>query len=214
MNLFISKSICSQDIQHRISYTVNKNLKLVIPNLLGGEKKEEISFVFYNLELITPQKLYNQDIFLPNIKLRGNAKNTYAFEPSKAFKPSPLLYALLKCPYPYQDDIFIPVSMQNSIRIIKHIKNSNSLDNFDNDFSNIYFVAITLKPNESIPIYFSSIGASSLNDHCVIYRQQKFDYTKKDFIDSCDVFYGLKTFILLNEQNRHNYISLSELCEQ
>lgn len=79
MNLFISKSICSQDIQHRISYTVNKNLKLVIPNLLGGEKKEEISFVFYNLELITPQKLYNQDIFLPNIKLRGNAKNTYAF---------------------------------------------------------------------------------------------------------------------------------------
>ena len=71
--------------------------------------------------------------------------------------------------------------------------------------ASIYLIKVKLDKDESIPIYYAARKTRCLTKHDVIYRSSlhKNEYSVET---------GLTTWIMLNDKNKSDYISLSKLC--
>ena len=202
MKLFINSEVCARiwtDI--KIIQSIDKSrLCLQIPNFLEEEqKKEKIKFVF-NIEGIN-QNSFNKNLLLDNISLRKTSKNTYNIYHSKRVSER-YMYALIRNPDFLPNDLYIPSYMKDEVKVLRRMC---FFDNYGlRCLSNVYLIKVDLSCNLSIPIYFSSNHSRLLSDHYVFY---KFEGDNESHITE-----RLRTWIFINEYNKYQYISLSELC--
>ena len=204
MKLFINEGIWERDWYGLIGIKElsDSRLKLTMPNYLEKvNKHEKVRFVFSNISV----KDLERDILLNNISLRKSGKNTYNFIHSIGYHED-YMYAFLRSTGKCADDVFIPASMKDKVEVIRKISFVNDEVDYGDFLSNVYFIKIKLEIKESLPVYLTSSNPRVLEEHYVFFRT---DWGVKDY----HVSEKLKTFILLNEKNKKEFISLSTLCE-
>lgn len=115
------------------------------------------------------------------------------------------VYALLRSTGVVPDDIFIPKDKKEKVEVIRRIRYLDTEAEIGEFLANIYLIKVKLEKDESIPIYYASRKTRCLTKHDVIYRSSlhKNEYSVET---------GLTTWIMLNDKNKSDYISLSKLC--
>ena len=113
--------------------------------------------------------------------------------------------ALLRSTGVVPDDIFIPKDKKEKVEVIRRIRYLDTEAEIGEFLANIYLIKVKLEKDESIPIYYASRKTRCLTKHDVIYRSSlhKNEYSVET---------GLTTWIMLNDKNKSDYISLSKLC--
>lgn len=177
-------------------------LRLSIPNYLEEEQRHEnIKFVF-NMEGIS-KKSFERDLLLENISLRKTSKNSYIIDSSKKTSER-YMYALIRSTAVVPDDVFIPSTMKDKVTVLRRIRFVDDEVDYGNFLSNVYLIKIDLGRHESIPIYLAYNNPKFLEEHYVFY--------KTDWHEEYHISKKLTTFIYIDEYNKNQYISLSELC--
>ena len=206
MKLFINSGVCERICNggnEKIKQTIGKSqLCLSIPNYLKDKKKQEdINFVF-NIEGINKESL-EEDLLLENISLRKTSKNSYSIDSSKKTSER-CMYALIRSTTRIPDDVFIPSAMKDKVTVLRRIRFVDDEVDYGDFLSNVYLIKIDLGCHESIPIYLAYDDPKLLKEHYVFYKtnwHEEYHISKK-----------LTTFIYIDEYNKNQYISLSELC--
>ena len=206
MKLFINSGVCERICNggnEKIKQTIGKSqLCLSIPNYLEEEQRHEnINFVF-NIEGINKESL-EEDLLLENISLRKTSKNSYSIDSSKKTSER-CMYALIRSTTRIPDDVFIPSAMKDKVTVLRRIRFVDDEVDYGDFLSNVYLIKIDLGCHESIPIYLAYDDPKLLKEHYVFYKtnwHEEYHISKK-----------LTTFIYIDEYNKNQYISLSELC--
>ena len=203
MKLFINEGICEWKRKGnvKIKELPNSKLKLSIPNYVEKEaKQEDISFIFSGIT----ERYFEKDCLLKNITLRKTSKNRYYVEDNPSEKEERYIYALIRglgsC---IPDDV--PTCMKDKVKVLRRLRFSDHEIDYGDFLSNIYLIKIKLNISESLPVYFTDSTPFSLTEHYVFYRapwDKEYHVSEK-----------LETYILLNERNIGEFISLSSLCE-
>ena len=206
MKLFINSGVCERIWEGNIKTKQSSGklqLCLSIPNYLEKEKRHEnVDFVF-NIEGIS-KKSFARDLFFENISLRKKSKNSYSINSSKKILEEQCMYALIRSNTVVPDDVFIPSAMKDNVKVLRRIRFIDCEADYGNFLSNVYLIKINLGCNESIPIYLTYNNPKFLEEHYVFY--------KTNGHDEYQIPKKLKTFIRIDEYNKNQYISLSELC--
>lgn len=204
MKFFINSGICARKGTYKVSFSKEKQLVLCIPNYMEYEKKHEsINFIFSDADANSKSKV-KDNMLLTDISLRKCGKNTYYIEPSKGHDDNSVIYALIRNASIAVDDIFIPACMKDKVEVLERIRYVDEEADYGQYLSNVYLIKIKLDTQESLPIYFSSEHTTVLSEHNVIYNPS--------YEQGYKVYLNLQTYILLNNSNRDEYISLSNLC--
>lgn len=174
----------------------NNRTKLIIPNLVKNDSTYE------KIEFILPTDKQdildsgNLNIDCSRLKTKGNK---YIFEET-ARDGSRIVYALLHNPKCVPSDVYLPTNMKSKVEVLRKIRFYDVEPDYGDYIAHAYFVKINLLPVDTIPFYLESKNAEYLSDHLVFIR---------DYLDIATANY--KTYIILNEENKKEYVSLSEL---
>lgn len=205
MKLFINSGVCERignGIVKTKQYPGKLQLRVSIPNYLEEEQRHKnVNFVF-NIEGIS-KKSFERDLLLENISLRETRKNSYSIDFSKKTSER-YMYALIRSTAVVPDDVFIPSAMKDKVTVLRRIRFVDDEVDYGAFLSNVYLIKIDLGCHESIPIYLAYDDPKLLEEHYVFYKtnwHEEYHISKK-----------LTTFIYIDEYNKNQYISLSELC--
>ena len=201
MKLFINEGICDRiwNGNVKINELPDSKIKLSIPNYIKSKREHE--YINFILPDITESDLL-KDILLEYVSLKKTSKNTYNVEESKG---SIAMYALLRSTEVVPDDIFIPASMKNKVKVMRRMCFMDDEVDYGPFLSNAYLIKIFLRRNDYLPVYFASEFPEVLTKHYV--------FSYPSWREEYQVSEKLETFILINASNRKDYISLSKLCE-
>lgn len=204
MKFFINSGICARKGTFKLSFSKTKQLVLCIPNYTEHENNHQfINFIFPDVNVNSKSKI-KDNLLLTDISLRKCGTNTYYIEPTKGHDDNSVIYALIRNASIAADDIFIPACMKDKVEVLERIRYVDKKADYGQYLSNVYLIKIKLDTQESLPIYFSSEDTTVLSEHNVIYNPSY----EQDY----KVYLNLQTYILLNDSNRDEYISLSSLC--
>jgi hypothetical protein len=204
MKLFINsgvyKRICNDNL--KIKHIKSKlKLCLSIPNYVEDNHiHETINFIFEGVS----KKHLDGDILFKDICLRKISDDSYIINTSNKTSEK-CMYALIRSTTALPDDVFIPSFMKDKVTVIKRIRFIDTEEECVECLSNVYLIKINLNCHESLPVYLTYDNPKFLEEHYVFY--------KNDLDEGYNVSRKLKTFIYINEYNKDQYISLSELCK-
>ena len=118
------------------------------------------------------------------------------------------ILALLRATENIADDIFIPASMKDRVKVIRRMRFVDDEVNYGQFLSNVYLIKIYLNVDECLPVYMAAENAMVLNRHYVFSVPHWYGKNGEYRVSE-----KLKTFIIINDANRDEYISLSSLCK-
>ena len=201
MKLFINKGICERKWNDNVKIEEDSKLKLSIPNYLETERRQEyIRFILPDIK----ERALEKDFLLDNVTLEKTSKNTYHAIYSEKHG-EPYMYALLRSTEVVPDDVYIPASMRDRVKVLRRMRFFDDEVDYGDFLSNVYLIKIKLDLDESLPVYLTYSDSCLLKEHFVFYRL------------ACDKKYHvtdiLNTHIQLNKNNIEEYISLAHLCE-
>ena len=199
MYFYMNAGTCEREWTYNLIQTKQKKV-LKFSNYLEKEQKEEN--VYFWFDYIDEE--IKKGLFFKNATLEIN-KNRYNVVQSKENdkKEDNILFALLRSTKGINDEIFIPSKMKENVEIIQRLKVIDVEADYGAFLSNIYLIKIELEKNQSLPIFYSYTKPYALMSHDVIYRQRN--------NDRYSVIKGLTTYILMNDQNKKEYIPLSDM---
>lgn len=175
------------------SYIKQKGSKatLTIPTDNGED------YVF-EIEGYSVSALENENVLLTNVHVTiSDDKTKTSVVNSKESEPG-TIYALLRVAHCVPDDVFINKKHSSCFELIKKISYTTCEPDYGDYKANVYFVKITLKPDEFVHIYFASKNAYFLKHHIAFYCDDDMEITFKD---------NLQTLV----PNDTEFLSLSEL---
>lgn len=205
MKLFINSGVCGRKWNGNVKIkdsSSKKSLCLAIPNYLEEKCSQEMIKFIFDPEEISKEDL-ERDCLLKNVSLRKTSKNTYHIKQSEKTTEQ-CMYALIRSTAVIPDDVFIPTSMKDKVEVLRRIRFVDDEPDYGIFLSNVYLIKIKLNCHESIPIYLAYDNPYVLQEHYVIF--------KTEYKDQYQVTDKLKTFIYIDEYNKDEYTSLSELC--
>lgn len=162
---------------------------LTIPNECG---KDGV-FLFDDFPV---ESLEMKNVLLKNVSIKASNGKNYVY--STKTKPR-IIYALLRVANCIPDDVFIKREHSRHFKLIKKISYTTCEPDYGDYTASVYFVKITLKPEEFVHIFFANKNTYSLTKHIALYR---------DFDGEIEFKDNLKTFV---PNNSEEIMSLSEL---
>lgn len=201
MKLFINEGICERiwNGNVKVNKLPDSKIKLSIPNYIESKKKHEyIDFILPDIA----ERDFLKDILLEEVTLKEISKNLYHTEETTE---NISMYALLRATEIVPDDIFIPASMKDRVKVMRRIRFVDDEVDYGSFLSNVYLIKIYLNVDEYLPVYLATENAMVLNRHYV--------FSFPSWYGEYQVSEKLKTCIIVNDSNREEYISLSSLCE-
>lgn len=198
MKLFIGKGICGRECWYDSVKVIQKgkNTILKVPVFVKGKSKHD--FFDFIIPRVKAEDLKG-DLFLENVKMKKN-KSSYHFKKTK-YHDERVIYALIRSIEVVPDDVYIQRSMKDKVKVIKHIRFVDDEVDLGDFLCNVYFIRIKLDREEALPFYLTSTDPFCLEKHYIFYRLAEYSVNNG------------KTYIILNDKNRNEYISLSELVE-
>lgn len=179
-------------------------------NYLEEDRKEKnIYFEFDDNENEISTEKLKKGFLLQNVTVKmkqNNAKYELSRckECNKDREKNNVFFALLRSTTTVPDDVYIPRKMKENVEVIQRFRVIDGEADYGDFLSNIYFIKIKLNVGQSLSIFYTHTKPYVLKEHDVIYRQKLDDSTY-------EVIRGLKAHIIMDKQNRQDYISLSEL---
>lgn len=201
MNFFINKGLFEREWNFEIT-SVNGKTQFSIPEYV--EKKRRHYQLYFLFDGIVSTEDLKENFFLKNVTMEKVRKDMY-YLAKNTEKNNDGVYALLRSTGVVPDDIFIPKDKKEKVEVIRRIRYLDTEAEIGEFLANIYLIKVKLEKDESIPIYYASRKTRCLTKHDVIYRSSlhKNEYSVET---------GLTTWIMLNDKNKSDYISLSKLC--
>ena len=201
MNFFINKGLFEREWNFEIT-SVNGKMQFSIPEFV--EKKRRHYQLYFLFDRIVSTEDLKENFFLKNVTMEKVRKDMY-YLAKNTEKNNDGVYALLRSTGVVPDDIFIPKDKKEKVEVIRRIRYLDTEAEIGEFLANIYLIKVKLEKDESIPIYYASRKTRCLTKHDVIYRSSlhKNEYSVET---------GLTTWIMLNDKNKSEYISLSKLC--
>lgn len=201
---FINPEVCKRTETYELNFLEPDKLQLTIYNFLsrnGNETEEEcIDFIFCGAKPEDAKSFYRG--FCLNEKIEEIGENEYQISSDNTTGTN-VLYALIRGTQYVNDEIFIPSNMRDNVEVIRRIRPVDKKQNYGTYLGNVYLIKVTLDDYECLPIYYAHEKTKVLMYHDVIYK------TKKE--GNYRTYNGLRTYILLNDNNRAEYIALSKL---
>ena len=201
MNFFINKGLFEREWNFEIT-SVNGNTQFSIPEYV--EKKRRHYQLYFLFDGIVSTEDLKENLFVKRVTMEKVKKDMYYLAKTTE-KNNDGVYALLRSTGVVPDDIFIPKDKKEKVEVIRRIRYLDTEAEIGEFLANIYLIKVKLEKDESIPIYYASRKTRCLTKHDVIYRSSlhKNEYSVET---------GLTTWIMLNDKNKSDYISLSKLC--
>lgn len=201
MNFFINKGLFEREWNFEIT-SVNGKTQFSIPEYV--EKKRRHYQLYFLFDGIVSTEDLKENFFVKNVTMEKVRKDMY-YLAKNTEKNNDGVYALLRSTGVVPDDIFIPKDKKEKVEVIRRIRYLDTEAEIGEFLANIYLIKVKLEKDESIPIYYASRKTRCLTKHDVIYRSSlhKNEYSVET---------GLTTWIMLNDKNKSDYISLSKLC--
>lgn len=201
MNFFINKGLFEREWNFEIT-SVNGKTKFSIPEYV--EKKRRHYQLYFLFDGIVSTEDLKENLFVKRVTMEKVKKDMYYLAKTTE-KNNDGVYALLRSTGVVPDDIFIPKDKKEKVEVIRRIRFMDTEAEIGEFLANIYLIKVKLEKDESIPIYYASRKTRCLTKHDVIYRSSlhKNEYSVET---------GLTTWIMLNDKNKSDYISLSKLC--
>lgn len=198
MKLFINSGVCERKWNGNveISELDNGMTELKIPNYLENESREEyITFILP----CSPEDL-EKDLLLEQVSLHRANQTAYRIN-QKNIKNDKGIYALVRSTETIPDDVYIPAAMKDRVTVIRRIRFIDDEVDYGDFLSNVYLIKVKLQMNETLPVYMTYADPYAITEQYVFYRDS-FEYgvTKK-----------FETFIYVNNINKRDFISLSQL---
>ena len=201
MNFFINKGLFEREWNFEIT-SVNGKTQFSIPEYV--EKKRRHYQLYFLFDGIVNTEDLKENLFVKNVTMEKVKKDMYYLAKTTE-KNNDGVYALLRSTGVVPDDIFIPKDKKEKVEVIRRIRFMDAEAEIGEFLANIYLIKVKLDKDESIPIYYAARKTRCLTKHDVIYRSSlhKNEYSVET---------GLTTWIMLNDKNKSDYISLSKLC--
>lgn len=201
MNFFINKGLFEREWNFEIT-NVNGKTQFSIPEYV--EKKRRHYQLYFLFDGIVSTEDLKENLFVKRVTMEKVKKDMYYLTKTTE-KNNDGVYALLRSTGVVPDDIFIPKDKKEKVEVIRRIRFMDTEAEIGEFLANIYLVKVKLDKDESIPIYYTARKTRCLIKHDVIYRSSlhKNEYSVET---------GLTTWIMLNDKNKSEYISLSKLC--
>ena len=201
MNFFINKVLFEREWNFEIT-SVNGKTQFSIPEYV--EKKRRHYQLYFLFDGIVSTEDLKENLFVKRVTMEKVKKDMYYLAKTTE-KNNDGVYALLRSTGVVPDDIFIPKDKKEKVEVIRRIRYLDTEAEIGEFLANIYLIKVKLEKDESIPIYYASRKTRCLTKHDVIYRSSlhKNEYSVET---------GLTTWIMLNDKNKSEYISLSKLC--
>ena len=201
MNFFINKGLFEREWNFEIT-SVNGKTQFSIPEYV--EKKRRHYQLYFLFDGIVSTEDLKENLFVKRVTMEKVKKDMYYLAKTTE-KNNDGVYALLRSTGVVPDDIFIPKDKKEKVEVIRRIRYLDTEAEIGEFLANIYLIKVKLEKDESIPIYYASRKTRCLTKHDVIYRSSlhKNEYSVET---------GLTTWIMLNDKNKSDYISLSKLC--
>ena len=201
MNFFINKGLFEREWNFEIT-SVNGKMQFSIPEYV--EKKRRHYQLYFLFDGIVSTEDLKENLFVKRVTMEKVKKDMY-YLAKNTEKNNDGVYALLRSTGVVPDDIFIPKDKKEKVEVIRRIRYLDTEAEIGEFLANIYLIKVKLEKDESIPIYYASRKTRCLTKHDVIYRSSlhKNEYSVET---------GLTTWIMLNDKNKSEYISLSKLC--
>ena len=201
MNFFINKGLFEREWNFEIT-SVNGKTQFSIPEYV--EKKRRHYQLYFLFDGIVNTEDLKENLFVKNVTMEKVKKDMYYLAKTTE-KNNDGVYALLRSTGVVPDDIFIPKDKKEKVEVIRRIRFMDTEAEIGEFLANIYLIKVKLDKDESIPIYYTARKTRCLTKHDVIYRSSlhKNEYSVET---------GLTTWIMLNDKNKSDYISLSKLC--
>ena len=201
MNFFINKGLFEREWNFEIT-SVNWKTQFSIPEYV--EKKRRHYQLYFLFDGIVSTEDLKENLFVKRVTMEKVKKDMYYLAKTTE-KNNDGVYALLRSTGVVPDDIFIPKDKKEKVEVIRRIRYLDTEAEIGEFLANIYLIKVKLEKDESIPIYYASRKTRCLTKHDVIYRSSlhKNEYSVET---------GLTTWIMLNDKNKSDYISLSKLC--
>ena len=201
MTFFINKGLFEREWNFEIT-SVNGKTQFSIPEYV--EKKRRHYQLYFLFDGIVSTEDLKENRFVKRVTMEKVKKDMYYLAKTTE-KNNDGVYALLRSTGVVPDDIFIPKDKKEKVEVIRRIRYLDTEAEIGEFLANIYLIKVKLEKDESIPIYYASRKTRCLTKHDVIYRSSlhKNEYSVET---------GLTTWIMLNDKNKSEYISLSKLC--
>ena len=201
MNFFINKGLFEREWNFEIT-SVNGKTQFSIPEYV--EKKRRHYQLYFLFDGIVSTEDLKENLFVKRVTMEKVKKDMYYLAKTTE-KNNDGVYALLRSTGVVPDDIFIPKDKKEKVEVIRRIRYLDTEAEIGEFLANIYLIKVKLEKDESIPIYYASRKTRCLTKRDVIYRSSlhKNEYSVET---------GLTTWIMLNDKNKSDYISLSKLC--
>lgn len=201
MNFFINKGLFEREWNFEIT-SVNGKTQFSIPEYV--EKKRRHYQLYFLFDGIVSTEDLKENLFVKRVTMEKVKKDMYYLAKTTE-KNNDGVYALLRSTGVVPDDIFIPKDKKEKVEVIRRIRYLDTEAEIGEFLANIYLIKVKLEKDESITIYYASRKTRCLTKHDVIYRSSlhKNEYSVET---------GLTTWIMLNDKNKSDYISLSKLC--
>ena len=201
MNFFINKGLFEREWNFEIT-SVNGKTQFSIPEYV--EKKRRHYQLYFLFDGIVSTEDLKENLFVKRVTMEKVKKDMYYLAKTTE-KNNDGVYALLRSTGVVPDDIFIPKDKKEKVEVIRRIRYLDTEAEIGEFLANIYLIKVKLEKDESIPIYYASRKTRCFTKHDVIYRSSlhKNEYSVET---------GLTTWIMLNDKNKSDYISLSKLC--
>lgn len=201
MHFFINKGLFEREWNFEIT-SVNGKTQFSIPEYV--EKKRRHYQLYFLFDGIVSTEDLKENLFVKRVTMEKVKKDMYYLAKTTE-KNNDGVYALLRSTGVVPDDIFIPKDKKEKVEVIRRIRYLDTEAEIGEFLANIYLIKVKLEKDESIPIYYASRKTRCLTKHDVIYRSSlhKNEYSVET---------GLTTWIMLNDKNKSDYISLSKLC--
>ncbi|OKZ64345.1 MAG: hypothetical protein BHW02_06700 [Clostridium sp. 28_12] len=201
MIFFINKGLFEREWNFEIT-SVNGKTQFSIPEYV--EKKRRHYQLYFLFDGIVSTEDLKENLFVKRVTMEKVKKDMYYLAKTTE-KNNDGVYALLRSTGVVPDDIFIPKDKKEKVEVIRRIRYLDTEAEIGEFLANIYLIKVKLEKDESIPIYYAYRKTRCLTKHDVIYRSSlhKNEYSVET---------GLTTWIMLNDKNKSDYISLSKLC--
>lgn len=205
MNFFINKGVCSREETYELKFLQPDKLQLTVYNYIGKENdnvlEECIDFTFCGVKPEEKLRFY-KGFTIKNAKVEQTGESDYQITSESNPTNVNELYALIRGTTP-NDEIFIPSTMRANVEVIRRMQPVDKKQNYGTYLGNVYLIKVKLEDYECLPIFYAQSKTKVLMNHSVIYK------TKKE--GDYRVYEELKTYILLNDKNKEEYVALSKL---
>ena len=182
------------------SYIQRKNSEVILTIPTDSGKYETFSFDDFLIDSLE-DSLEKENILLKNVSVTITNDKTYVH--SGESEPG-TIYALLRVADCIPDDVFINKKHLSSFELIKEITYTTCEPDYGSYTTSVYFVKITLKPDELAHVYFAGENADFLNKHIAFYCDDDMQITFKDNLQTFVT--NDSEFICLSEFYLYNYI--------